>query len=98
MVPHEEYGTPRFNFYDEMVGEHSYSNLKQNTLFLYDDSHLHGCTYDMNLSHLTTHCLSCSTLDSFDAGGNSSNTGVNIFMIGENFVASHILYYIFMIL
>ena len=27
MVPHEEYGTPRFNFYDDMVGEHSYSCL-----------------------------------------------------------------------
>ena len=24
MVPHEEYRTPRFNFYDDMVGTHSY--------------------------------------------------------------------------
>ena len=24
MVPHEEYGTPIFNFYDEMVGENYY--------------------------------------------------------------------------
>ena len=28
MVPHEEYGTPRFNFYDDMVGAHSYSHLQ----------------------------------------------------------------------
>ena len=27
MVPHEEYGTPRFTFYDDMVGAHSYSHL-----------------------------------------------------------------------
>ena len=24
MVPHEEYETPRFTFYDDIVGEHSY--------------------------------------------------------------------------
>ena len=28
IMPHEEYGTPRFIFYDEMVGAHSYSNLQ----------------------------------------------------------------------
>ena len=27
MMPHEEYGTPRFNFYDEMVGSHSFSKF-----------------------------------------------------------------------
>ena len=27
MVPHEEYETPRFTFYDDMVGARSYSNL-----------------------------------------------------------------------
>ena len=50
MVPHEEYGTPRFNFYDDMVGEHYNPHLKQHPLLLYDDSHLHGFTYDY--SHL----------------------------------------------
>ena len=49
MVPHEEYGTPRFTFYDDMVGAHSYSHFKQHPLLLYDDAHLHGCTYDMHL-------------------------------------------------
>ena len=57
MVPHEEYGTPRFIFYDDMVGAHSYSHLQQNPLLLYDDAHIHGCTYDMHLSHLKTHGL-----------------------------------------
>ena len=28
MVPHEEYGNPRFTFYYDMVGSHSYSNLQ----------------------------------------------------------------------
>ena len=39
----------------------------------------------MHLSHLKTHGFSCSTLGSFDVGGNSSNTGVNRFMIGKHF-------------
>ena len=96
MVPHEEYATPRFDFYDGMVGEHSYSHLQQNTLLLYDDAHLHGCTYDMHLSHLKTHGFSCSTLGSFDVGGTSSKTGVNIFMIGEHFCFQpHTLLYIY---
>ena len=59
MVPHEEYGTPIFNFYDEMVRAHSYSHLNLNPLLIYDDVHLHGCTYDMHLSHLKTHGFSC---------------------------------------
>ena len=66
MVPHEDYGTPRFTFYDDMVGEHSYSHLQQHILLLYDDAHLHGCTYAMHLSHLKTRGFSCSTLGSFD--------------------------------
>ena len=86
MVPHEEYGTPIFNFYDDMVGEHSYSNLQHHYLLLSDDAHLHGCKYDMHLSHLKTHGFYCSiTLGLFDVGGTSSNTRVNILMIGENF-------------
>ena len=97
MVPHEEYGTPRFNFYDYMVGENSYSHLHQNSLLLSDDAHIHGCTYDMHLSHLKTHVFSCPTLRSFDVGGTSSNTRVNRFMMGEHFVTSHIHFYISMI-
>ena len=42
MVPCEEYGTPRFNFYDGMVGAHSYSHFQHNPLLLYDAAHLHG--------------------------------------------------------
>ena len=85
MVPHEEYGTPIFTYYDGMVLAYSYSHFQQHPFLLYDDAHLHGCTYDMNLSHLKTHGFSGSTLGSFDVGGTSSNTGVNRFLIGENF-------------
>ena len=81
MVRHEEHGTPRFTFYDDMVGAHSYSNLQQRAFLLYDYTHLHGCTYDMHLSHLKTHGFSCSTLGSFDVGGTSSNTGVNFIAV-----------------
>ena len=77
---------------------HSYSNLQQNSLLLSNYAHLHGCTYDMHLSHLKSHGFSCSTLGSFDVGGTSSNIGVNRFMIGEHFFSSHIICYIFMIL
>ena len=97
MVPHEEYGTPRFIFYDDMVGEHSYSHWKKHSLLLYDVAYLHGCTYDMHLSHLKTHGFSYSTFGSLDVGGTSSNTRVNRFMIGEIFFSTHILCYIFMI-
>ena len=50
MVPHEEYGTPRFTFYDDMVGEHSYLHLQQHPLLHYYDTHLHGCTYEVSLA------------------------------------------------
>ena len=62
MVLHEEYETPIFSFYDDMVGEHSYPPLQQHPLLLYDESHLHGCTYDMHLSHLKTHGFSARHL------------------------------------
>ena len=51
-VPHEKYETPIFTFYDDIVGSNSYSHLQKHPLLLYDDAHLHGCTYDMHLSHL----------------------------------------------
>ena len=96
MVPHEEYGTPRFNFYDDIIGSNYYLHLHQHPLLLYDDAHLHGCTYDMHLSHLKTHGFSCSTLGSFEVGGTSSNAGVNIFMIGEQFCCEpHTLLYLY---
>ena len=85
MVPHEEYGTPRLNFYDDMVGEKSYSHFQHHPLLLYDDAHIHGCTYDMHLSHLKTRGFSCSTVGSFDVGGTSSDTWVKRDMIEENY-------------
>ena len=47
MVPHEEYETPIFTFYDDMVGAHSYSHFQQHNLLLYDDAYLHGFNYDI---------------------------------------------------
>ena len=85
MVPHEEHGHSISHFDDGIVGGHYHSHLQQNSLLLSDDAHLHGCTYDMHLSHLKTHGFYCSTLGSFDVGGTSSNTRVNRFMIREHF-------------
>ena len=84
-MPHEEYGTPRFNFYDEMVRSNYYSHFQKHPLLLYDDAHIHGCTSDIHLSHLKTHGFYCSTLGAFVVGGTSSKTRVNRVMIGEKF-------------
>ena len=85
MVPHEEYGTPRFNFYEDMVGAHYYSHLQQHPLLLYDDAHLHGCTYGIHLSHLETHAFPFSLSSPLDVGGNSSHTWVKRYMMKENY-------------
>ena len=77
-------------------GANYYSHLQKHSLLLSDDAHLHECTYDMHLSHLKNHGFSCSTLGSFYVGGNSSNNGVNRFMIGEHFcLQPHTFLYIY---
>ena len=55
MVPHEEYGLSIYPFDDHMIREPYYLQLQQNPLLHYDDTHLHGCAYDVHLSHLETH-------------------------------------------
>ena len=85
MVPHEEYGNPRFIFCYDMVGAHYYLHFKQHPCLHYDYTHLHGCTYHVHLSHLKTHGFSCSTLGSFDVGGTSFDTWVKRDMIEENY-------------
>ena len=96
MVPHQEYGTPIFNFYDDMVGAHYYLHFWNHPFLHYDDIHLHGCTYDVHFSHLETHDFACSFPSLFDVGGISSNTGVNRFMIGEHFCfQTHTLLYLY---
>ena len=42
MVPHEEYGTPRLNFYDDMFGAHYYLHFQKHPFLHYDDTHLLG--------------------------------------------------------
>ena len=75
MVSHEEYETPISPFDDEMTRAHYYLNFQKHPLLHYDDTHLHGCTYDRHLSNLKTHGFSCSTFGSFDVGGTSSKNG-----------------------
>ena len=41
MVPHEEYGIPRFTFYYDMVGAHYYLHFQHHPFLLYDDVNLH---------------------------------------------------------
>ena len=54
MVPHEEYGLSISPFDYDMTREPYYLHLHQHPLLHYDDTHLHGCTYDVHLSHLKT--------------------------------------------
>ena len=55
MVPHEEYGIYISPFDDEMIRGPYFLHFQQHPLLHYDDTHLHGCTYDVHLSHLETH-------------------------------------------
>ena len=60
MVPHEEYGTPRLNFYDGMVGAHYYLHFQKKPLFHHVDIHIHGCIDETYLSHSKSSCFLCS--------------------------------------
>ena len=85
MVPHEEYGLSISPFDDDMIREPYSLQLQQHPLLQYDDTHLHGCTYDVHLSHLETHDFPCSFPSLFDVGGTSSHTWVKRYMIEENY-------------
>ena len=54
MVPHEEYETSISPFDDDVIREPYSLHLQQHTLLHYDDTYLHGCTYDVHLSYLET--------------------------------------------
>ena len=76
MVSHEEYVTYIYPFYDDMNREPYYLHFQQHPLLHYDETHLHGCTYYVHLSHFP-----CP----YDVGGNSSHTWVKRYMIEENY-------------
>ena len=85
IVPHQEYGIYISPFDDDMIREPYYLHLQQHHLLHYDDTHLHGSTYDVHLSHLETHDFHCSLPSPFDVGGTSSHTWVKICMIKGNY-------------
>ena len=66
MVPHEEHGHSIYPFDDGIIRETHYLHLQKHPCLHYDYTHVHGCTYDVHLSHLKTHGFSYSTLGSFD--------------------------------
>ena len=80
MVPYEEYETCIDHFDDEIIRESSYLHFQQNPWLHYDDTHLHGCTYDGHLIHLKTHDFPFSLLSPFDVGGTSSHNWVKRYM------------------
>ena len=85
MVPHEEYGLSISYFDYDMISEPFYLHFKKHPLLHYDDTHLHGCTYGIHLSHLETHDFPCSFPSPFDVGGTSSHTWVKRYMIEEHY-------------
>ena len=81
MVRHEEYGLSISPFDDDMIIEPYYLHFEQNPLLHYDDTHIHGCTYDFHLSHLETDDFPFSFPSPFDVGGTTANTWVHRYMI-----------------
>ena len=85
IVTHEEYGIYISPFDDDIIREPYSLHLQQHPFLHYDDTHLHGCTYDVHLSHLKTHEFACSLLSPFNVGGTSSNTRMKMYMIEEHY-------------
>ena len=85
MVPHEEHGHSIYPFDDVIIRAPYYLHLQKNPCLHYDYTHLHGCTYDVHLSHLETHDFPCSFPSLFEVGGTSSHTWVKSYMIEENY-------------
>ena len=59
MVPHEEYGLSISPFDDHIIIKPYYLYFHQHPLLHYDDTHLHGCTYGIHLSHFENHDFPC---------------------------------------
>ena len=85
IVPHEEYETSIYTFDEAMNIALSSLHLQQHPLLHYDETHLHGCTYDVHLGHLETNDFPCSLPSPFDVGGTSSHTWVKRYMIEEHY-------------
>ena len=84
LVSYEEHEIP-IQHDDSVMSAPHYIFHNKNPFILFDDSLIHGFTYDVHLSHLKTHDFPCSLLSSIDVGGTSSNTWVKRYMIGENY-------------
>ena len=52
MVPHEKYTIYISPFDDDIIRAPSSLHLQQHPWLHYDDTHVHGCTYDVHLSDL----------------------------------------------
>ena len=85
MVPHEEHGNSISPFDDGIIREPYYLHFQQHPCLHYDYTHLHGCTYDVHLSHFETHDFPCSFPSLFEVGGTSSHTWVNSYMTEEHY-------------
>ena len=102
MVPHEEHGHYISPFDDGIIRAPYYLHFHKNPCLHYDYTHLHGCTYDVHLSHLETHDFSCSFPSLFEVGGTPSHTWVKRdiwlknFIIGSNIPCYLMMIYIFM--
>ena len=68
MVTHEYYGIYISHFDYDMIREPYYLHFNKNPLLHYDDTHLHGCTYGIHLSHLETREFPCSLHSPSDVG------------------------------
>ena len=81
MVAHKEYVHYIYPFDDGIIRAPYYLHWQQNPYLHYDHTHLHGCTYDVHLSHLETHDFPCSFPGQLEVGGTSSHNWVKSYMI-----------------
>ena len=83
-IPYEDYETS--TLHDDFMMSALHSLLQQKHPFLsFEYSPVHGCTYDVHLSHLKTHDFPYSLFSPFDVGGTSSNTSVKRYMIEAHY-------------
>ena len=85
MVPHEEDENFISPFDDGIIRAPYYLHFQKHPYLHYYYTHLHGCTYDVHLSHLETHDIPLSFPSLLEVRGNSSQTWVKSYMIEEHY-------------
>ena len=85
-----------YPFDDGIIKAPYYLHFQKYPYLHYDYTHLHGCTYDIHLSHLETHDFPCPFPSLFEVGGTSSHTWVRVIWLKNIIIERNILWYYMM--